>query len=301
MNGVNIKVSVIIPVFNREKVIRRAIDSALAQTLHELEVIVVDDGSTDGTREVVGSYTDPRIKYLRHPKKMFAAAARNTGMRIAHGEYIAFLDSDDEWLPDKLQLQINVLEHADQEWGCIYSGAYIHKNNQSSISLYKPTKEGVLLSPYFKSQIVIWTPTFLFRRECLKIVGFMDTSLQRGQDRDFYIRMLSHYKMAKISQPVANIFIDTTKPIADISLSSRNMLLHKHRKLLYSLGSLTRRRAHGIQWMLQAEQFFVEKRTMNGLFYLVKSLANYPFLPIRRYLSVTYKMFKCATDLIQSK
>ena len=292
MNNVAPQVSVIVPVFNRVRVVGRAIDSALAQSVHDLEVIVVDDASTDGTRAIVEAYTDTRVKYLRHEKNMYAAAARNTGMSLAQGDYIAFLDSDDEWLPEKLRLQIGILEQAGPDWGCVYGGARIFKNVQPNAVVYRPLKEGELLREFLTSQIVIWTPTFLFRRECLDVVGSMDVALKRSEDRDFYIRMLSHYKLAKIGQPVANIFLDTMKPLADVSLAYRQMLLNKHRHLLDELGWVTRRHAYGIQWMLQAEQYFVEKRPGMGLLYVVKSLAKYPFLPLKRYLAMAYKLGK---------
>lgn len=97
---------------------------------------------------------------------------------------------------------------------------YIRMNNLPLSYTSRQKKD--LLKEYLTSQIVIWTPTFLFRKECLDVVEGMDAGLKRGQeDRDFYIRMLSHYKLAKVSQPVTNIFMDTKKPLADVSLASR--------------------------------------------------------------------------------
>jgi|SRR6267378_4283950 len=100
-------VSVIIPTYNRAQLCKEAVESALSQTYHDIEVIVVDDGSTDSTREVV-SHLDSRVRYLSQ-KNSGVSAARNLGMQSARGEFIAFLDSDDTWLPWKLQLQVNVL------------------------------------------------------------------------------------------------------------------------------------------------------------------------------------------------
>lgn len=96
-------VSVVIPTYNRAHLVGRAIQSVLNQTYQDFEIIVVDDGSTDNTEEVVKSFNDPRIRYIRHDQNRGGSAARNTGIKMARGEYIAFQDSDDEWLPEKLE------------------------------------------------------------------------------------------------------------------------------------------------------------------------------------------------------
>jgi len=98
----NPTVSVIIPTYNRAHLLDRAIRSVLDQTYQDFELIVVDDGSSDPTAEVIATFADPRIYYLRHEKNRGAAAARNTGIEASQGDYVAFLDSDCEWLPKKL-------------------------------------------------------------------------------------------------------------------------------------------------------------------------------------------------------
>ena len=104
------KVSVIIPTYNRAELLPLAIKSALNQTFNDIEIIVSDDKSTDDTREVVRSFADERIKYVLNKGKKGPSATRNTAILASEGEYIAFLDDDDEWLPDKLQKQIGDME-----------------------------------------------------------------------------------------------------------------------------------------------------------------------------------------------
>lgn len=101
------KVSVIIAAYNRAHLIGRALRTVLEQTYNDFEVIIVDDASTDNTENVIKSFDDARIKYIRHDKNKGAAAAWNTGIRASKGEYIAFQDSDDEWAEDKLEKQMN--------------------------------------------------------------------------------------------------------------------------------------------------------------------------------------------------
>ena len=103
-------VSVVIPTYNRADVLPRAIDSALGQSVADIEVVVVDDGSTDDTEALVADYEDDRLRYVAHETNRGANVARNTGIEAADGEYIAFLDSDDEWKPTKLERQLERLE-----------------------------------------------------------------------------------------------------------------------------------------------------------------------------------------------
>jgi glycosyltransferase involved in cell wall biosynthesis len=105
-------VSVVLPTFNRGYCLERAIRSVLGQTYPDWELIVVDDGSTDDTQAVLESFKDPRIRVFRHSVNRGVAAARNTGLAAARGEFIAFLDSDDEWRPDKLTKQLDVMTRA---------------------------------------------------------------------------------------------------------------------------------------------------------------------------------------------
>lgn len=106
-------VSVVIPTCNRADLLRRAIDSVRNQTYKEIEIIVVDDASSDGTPEVVAHISDDRLRYLRHERNRGGAATRNTGIQAATGDYIAFLDDDDEWEPDKTEIQMAALKSYD--------------------------------------------------------------------------------------------------------------------------------------------------------------------------------------------
>jgi len=107
-------VSVVLPTYNRASLLRRSIDSVLEQTWQDFELIVVDDGSTDGTRETVAGTPDPRVRYVARESNGGVAAARNTGVRAATGRYLAFHDSDDEWLPEKLARQVQALQPLDE-------------------------------------------------------------------------------------------------------------------------------------------------------------------------------------------
>src|SRR6056297_1399486 len=115
-------VSVIVPTYNRADSLPRTIDSVLAQTHDDLELVVVDDASTDDTETVVERYEDDRVTYLEHATNRGGSAARNTGIRASDGDYVAFLDSDDEWHPEKLERQVRELESRSEEWVAAYCG-----------------------------------------------------------------------------------------------------------------------------------------------------------------------------------
>src|SRR5919106_1816578 len=118
------KVSVIIPTYNRVESLPLAIKSVLAQTFQDFEIIVVDDASHDNTPAVIARFNDERIRYIRHDTNKKISASRNTGVLNSRGSYIAFLDDDDEWLSEKLQLEVDLLDNSPLKTGAVYTGFY---------------------------------------------------------------------------------------------------------------------------------------------------------------------------------
>ena len=135
-------VTVIIPTFNRASVVGRAIRSVLRQTFPNWELLVVDDASTDGTEREVRSYSDKRVKYIRHTQNRRISAARNTGIRAAQGGYVSFLDDDDEWLPEKLAKEVEVLRNSDPEVGLVYTGKTVYDEHGRVLQVRMPTLSG---------------------------------------------------------------------------------------------------------------------------------------------------------------
>jgi len=197
----NPTVSVIIPTYNRVHLVGRAIRSVLNQTYQDFEIIVVDDGSTDNTEEVVESFNDPRIRYIRHEKNRGGSAARNTGIRASRGEYVAFLDSDDEWLPEKLEKQLSVFEE-DSTCGAVYTD-FLYMLPDGNVKLcqnYHP--EGWILKKLLSSNVVGTTSTVIVKRECFETVGLFDESLLSCQDWDMWIRIAKRYSFRKVPEPL---------------------------------------------------------------------------------------------------
>ena len=199
-------VSVIIPTYNRAHLITRAIRSVLDQTYRDFELIVVDDGSTDNTVEIVNGFNDPRIKYIRHDKNRGAAAARNTGIKAARGSYIAFQDSDDEWLPDKLEKQLQAFKNASPEVGVVYTGICRLINNKKVYfeSTDKKGKEENLYRSILKNSVYIQSA--VVRKECFAKAGMFDEELPTWEDRELLFRVSKYYHFKCVAEPLTWIY-----------------------------------------------------------------------------------------------
>lgn len=195
--------SVIIPTYNSAEFLTQAVQSILDQTYRNFEVIVVDDGSTDGTENFLRPF-DGRIQYL-YQENRGPSAARNAGITAAKGEYICFLDADDLWLPRKLQLQVSFMEgHRDvglifsdheefDSTGIVLESFLAVKSFYTDLISSQPIKEA------FRKLAVenfISTPTVMIRSECFKKTGLFDESLKSVEDRDLWLRMSAYFKIA---------------------------------------------------------------------------------------------------------
>jgi glycosyltransferase involved in cell wall biosynthesis len=203
MHDKNPKVSVVIPTYNRAHLICRAIQSVLDQTYQNLEIIVVDDGSTDNTEEIVINFKDERIRYIQHSENKGASAARNSGIRVSRGEYIAFQDSDDEWFSDKLEKQIRAFYKSSPEVGVVYSGFYKVEANKK---IYIPSddhaqKKGNIHNELLKGNFV-GTPTVLIKKECFENVKYFDENIPSLEDWELWIEISKYYNFEYINMPL---------------------------------------------------------------------------------------------------
>jgi glycosyltransferase involved in cell wall biosynthesis len=205
-------VSIIIPTRNRHEFLRRAITSVLEQTYQDFELIVVDDASNDNTSQIVAEFKDPRIGFVRHPHRKGGSAARNTGIANAKGRYLAFLDDDDEWLPEKLARQMAVLVAGPAELGCVYTGCVmVNRASGKIFNQYRPTKRGDLSHELLHENCVGSTSTMLLKRECLERVGGFDETLPSCQDYDLWIRIAQEFEFEVISEPLFKYYFQDRK------------------------------------------------------------------------------------------
>jgi len=222
-------VSVVIPTYNRAHLIGMSIQSVLDQTYQDFEIIVVDDGSTDNIEEVVRSFSDPRIKYVKHQENRGGSAARNTGIELAKGEFIAFQDSDDEWFPEKLAKQMKVFENAPMEVGVVYTG-FLRIVNDKRIYIpqsWVKQKEGNIHEELLKGNFVT-TQSIVARKECFEKAGMFDESLPRLQDWELVISLSKYYNFKCIDEPLL------TSPFTPDSISANKEALIKALKIILS-------------------------------------------------------------------
>ena len=182
------KVSVIIPTHNRAKLLGSAIQSVLDQTYQDFELLVVDDGSEDNPEQVVRSFSDPRVRFVRHLVARGGGAARNTGIQNTSGPYVAFLDDDDTWYPQKLALQVAMLDQGPARLGLIYAGYDIVDPEGRTLSTRIPEARGDLRHKLLASNVIGGTSLILVRRTCLQSAGGFDEALPSFQDYDLYLR-----------------------------------------------------------------------------------------------------------------
>lgn len=195
-------VSVIIPTYNRASTLLRAVRSVLNQTCQNLEVIIVDDGSTDNTVGVVEDIGCDKVRYVKHNVNKGGAAARNTGIGLARGEYIAFQDSDDEWQPEKLQKQVDLIID-NPELSVVYCGLIRFDNFRVQ---YLPSRSQANISANLASELLrenfISTQTLLVRKEVFERVGIFDEDLPRFQDWELMIRISQEFDIGLVDEPL---------------------------------------------------------------------------------------------------
>jgi glycosyltransferase involved in cell wall biosynthesis len=196
-------ITVVIPVWNRAHTITPAIESVFGQRLAldcRLELILVDDGSTDDIAQVLQPYGD-RITLIRHQRNAGAAAARNTGIAAATGDYVAFLDSDDAWLPQKIATQIAFMRDGGY---CASSTAILLARKNAPAVVWPSYETGVVgLSDLVWGCFLSPGTTMICERRLFAECGVFDTTLQRHEDWDWLLRFATRYHLAHLAEPLA--------------------------------------------------------------------------------------------------
>ena len=200
-------VSCVIPTHNRADLLPRAISSNQNQTYKNLEIIIVSDGSTDNTKNIVADIAknDNRIKFFENILAQGGNVARNTGIELSEGEYVAFLDDDDEWLPEKIEKQLAIME-SDESVGLVYTGVHIIYVNEKSEYNSKAREVGNLNKRILLDNCVGTTSTVMVRKDILKKTGVFDVELKALQDYDLWIRICQCCNVGMVCEEMINYY-----------------------------------------------------------------------------------------------
>lgn len=231
------RVSVIIPTRNRAGMLQAAVASVLNQSFGDFELIIVDDGSEDNTRDVLCRFHDPRIRYIRHSENHGEAASRNTGVSHSEGAYVAFLDDDDQWLPEKLRLQLDLMEKSPPTTGAVYSGfQVIDMARGVTLGEWIPKKRGDIYKDLAFDNFVGTPSTVLLRRECFCRAGLFDEGIAYSLDYDMWIRVAREFHFDYIVKPLVkyHFHVDQISNNLEIKIRGKEALLKKYEEFFLS-------------------------------------------------------------------
>ena len=254
------RVAVIIPSFNRSGVLPEAIDSVISQTFSDLEIVVVDDGSTDDTALMLHDRFggEARLRCLRQDNRG-PAAARNLGIRHSSSDLVAFLDSDDLWMPEKLRLQVDKLDASPEAALCFCDRVLDARDLSGSRFLGAGFRGDTSLRGMLEKSFPLSTPSVVIRRSVLERVGLFDESLAHVEDWDLWIRVLAEYPITYVDRPLTVVRRQRDSLSGQPALEKWRCMLRlwvKHDALLRRAGCPERlirgRRAHAHRKIAQA-------------------------------------------------
>jgi len=272
----NSLVSVVIPTYNRAKVLKETISSALRQTYDNFEIIVIDDGSADNTESVVKNFEDKRVTYIKQSHKN-APTAKNKGILVSKGDYIAFLDSDDVWLPEKIEKQMKVFRNNKLNPSVVYCGiGYINEDGAEIKGIKLPAYRGNIFLKLLgtRRNVVLGAgSTVLIKRECFERCGLFDENLSYRIDLDLLIRISKVFAFDYVPEVLAKIRMHEKRMSSNVDniLKGRELLfkkiyndIKKHRKILAKYYYQT------------AVLYFRKKDGAKGREYVMKSIRAFP-------------------------
>jgi glycosyltransferase involved in cell wall biosynthesis len=285
------RVSIVIPTYNRGRFLGEAVASALAQTYRDHEIIVVDDGSTDNTREIASGFP-PEVRYFRQ-ENQGVSAARNRGIELARGEYVCFLDSDDMLLPEALEKNVSLMDKYPDA-GFSYGQALKIDERGRLFPVQKTSPAGKAYLREGKEQIAhllfrcdVRTLTALVRRRCLYEVGLFDTKLRLHEDLDLWLRLSSKFNVGYVGEPLGKVRVHPQNSLGGEKFDAleifQSAFVEKGLALLKSepeFNVIKRRAYFGLYCYLAGEAARKHQR-MVGLKYIVKAFTVYPLLTVR--------------------
>jgi glycosyltransferase involved in cell wall biosynthesis len=283
------RVSIVIPAYNAAAYLNQTLDSVLRQTFDDWEVILVDDGSTDATPELIAlrqaDFGD-RLKCLRQTNRGLPAA-RNAALRNSAAEFIALLDADDIWLENRLQRSVEALDHYPAA-GLVHGPVYrIDAQGKVFENPWRPPLKylsGNIARQIYTRRAHILCPTVTFRRKCLERAGMFDETLRATEDRDLWFRIAKHYPIVYLDEVLAHYRITHTAMSRDQHRmrTAQLQFLAKYRR---PCGRMAECEARALMSRERADALFKDARLLEALSCYVAALVRYP-LDIENFYAV---------------
>jgi glycosyltransferase involved in cell wall biosynthesis len=281
-------VSVIIPIYNRSNTIEQAVDSVLSQQYTNYEIILIDDGSTDNTKEILSKYISNynNIVYV-YQNNSGPSAARNTGIMKAKGELIAFLDSDDVWRCDKLERQIPCFRN-NPRIGLVASGHEVldEDRNVKYVTLLNE-KEIRQLNRKDLYKNFFSTPSVIVRADCFNNMGLFDNTVRYAEDWDMWLRILTCYDCEIIQEPLVSIRVhrtSITNEYSDAKFEDWYKVIKKHYN---DDNTKTMTKQKRLSWLFLNQAYqYREIGKKNYKIYIIKSIIAWPLWYLGRYYSL---------------
>jgi len=287
------KVSIIIPTYNRAYLLPRTIKSVLNQTFKDFELIIVDDGSLDNTREVVEEFQkkDQRVKYIWQENSGRPARPKNVGIKNAKGEYIAFLDSDDEWLPEKLEKQLSLFEYSKKKsLGLVSCNAFIISQGGKILGEYHTSKVKFFLPEFLEQSRVLSNSGIILPKDIIKRVGFFDEKTGFAEDQDMWIRIAkAGYSFDFVAEPLFKYYIHPENFFKNLTgkdiIKIYEYILLKHLDIYkkYPKAYSIRLRNIGSMYVLNNDMQIARR-------YFIKAIQTAP-LHLRNYMNLIISVF----------
>lgn len=269
-------VSVIIPTHNRAELVSKAVESALGQTYKNIEIIVVSDGSTDNTDDVLEEITkkNENVKYISYHPNKGGNVARNTGIKNAMGKYVAFLDDDDVWLPKKLEKQVLVAE-SDEKIGIVCSGSVTIDEDTGKTSEAIPEVEYESAKRILFNNDIGTTSTVLVRKSILDECNGFDEELVARQDYDLWIRMCQISNVAVVEECLVEYHVSNSNNQISKStnkyIQATDMLIKKYDYLLSKLSDEERKQIISEMYFVIARKAVKNNQRKLAREYIVKA------------------------------
>jgi glycosyltransferase involved in cell wall biosynthesis len=268
-------VSIMMPFLNREATLPRAIRSALAQTFSDWELIAVDDGSTDGSVAVIEAFNDPRIRIVKHERNLGVATARNTALKECIGEFIALLDSDDEWLPEKLEKQVASLR-GDPQQRALCSCAFEFERDGEVQKFPRPWGDSWERALHFECTFGFGS-TLMVRRDSALANGEFDLELPRHEDWDWMLRACqSGQELLYVDEALVRV-ISSGLPAIDRFVPSTRRFLAKHDEGFRKYGKEHRQKVIAHHYESIASMAYIQRRYRLGSRFLIASYLAWPW------------------------